>query len=66
MLHLAATIHTLGVNLYDRAHTGLTTKPERGSETIEKVLWAVAVIAIVAIVVTAIRAYVTSEAAKIT
>ena len=65
MLHLAATIHTLGVNLYDRAHTRLTTKPERGSETIEKVLWAVAVIAIVAIVVTAIRAYVTSEAAKI-
>ena len=65
MLHLAATIHTLGVDLYDRAHTSLTTKPERGSETIEKVLWAVAVIAIVAIVVTAIRAYVTSEAAKI-
>ena len=65
MLHLAATIHTLGVNLYDRAHTSLTTKPERGSETIEKVLWAVAVIAIVAIVVTAIRTYVTNEAGKI-
>ena len=48
------------------ARVSLTTKPERGSETIEKVLWAVAVIAIVAIVVTAIRAYVTSEAAKIT
>ena len=49
MLHLAATIHTLGVNLYGRAHTSLTTKPERGSETIEKVLWAVAVIATSAI-----------------
>ena len=66
MLHLAATIHTLGVNLYGRAHTRLTTKPERGSETIEKVLWAVAVIAIVAIVVTAIRAYVQEQAGNIT
>lgn len=65
MLHLAATIHTLGVDLYDRAHTSLTTKPERGSETIEKVLWAVAVIAIVAIVVTAITNYVTAQAGKI-
>ncbi len=66
MHYLAATLHTLGVDLSARARVSLTTKPERGSETIEKVLWAVAVIAIVAIVVTAIRAYVTSEAAKIT
>ena len=66
MHYLAATLHTLGVDLADRARANLTTKSERGSETIEKVLWAVAVIAIVAIVVTAIRAYVTSEAAKIT
>ena len=65
MHYLAATLHTLGVDLAARARVSLTTKPERGSETIEKVLWAVAVIAIVAIVVTAIRAYVTSEAAKI-
>ncbi|MGH3999227.1 MAG: hypothetical protein ACRDTJ_17425 [Pseudonocardiaceae bacterium] len=40
-------------------------KDERGSVTIENVLWAVAVIAIVAIVVAAIRAYVTSESGKI-
>ena len=66
MHYLAATLLTLGVDLADRARASLTTKSERGSETIEKVLWAVAVIAIVAIVVTAIRAYVTSEAAKIT
>lgn len=66
MHYLAATLHTLGVDLADRARASLATKSERGSETIEKVLWAVAVIAIVAIVVTAIRAYVTSEAAKIT
>lgn len=40
-------------------------KDERGSVTIENVLWAVAVIAIVAIVVAAIRAYVTAESGKL-
>lgn len=65
MYYFAATLHTLGVHLTDRAHRKLTTKPERGSETIEKVLWAVAVIALVGIVLTAIRAYVTSESGKI-
>jgi len=39
--------------------------PERGSVTIEQVIWAVAVIAIVAIVVTAITNYVTTQAGKI-
>ncbi len=38
---------------------------ERGSVTIEHVLWAVAVIAIVAIVVAAVRAYVTTQAGNI-
>jgi uncharacterized membrane protein len=38
---------------------------ERGSVTIEYVLWAVAVIAIVAIVVAAVKAYVTAQAGKI-
>lgn len=65
MHYLVATLHTLGVNLVDRAQTSLKTKSERGSETIEKVLWAVAVIAIVAIVVAAIRTYVTTTSAKI-
>lgn len=64
-MYFAATLHTLGVNLVSRAHQKLTTKPERGSETIEKVLWAVAVIAIVAIVVTGIKNYVTTETGKI-
>ena len=63
MHHLAAVLHTLGVTLADtvtrRAH-------ERGSVTIEQVLWAVAVIAIVGIVVLAVKTYVTTEAAKIT
>jgi len=40
-------------------------RTERGSVTIEHVLWAVAVIAIVAIVVAAVRAYVTTQAGNI-
>ena len=39
--------------------------PERGSVTIEHVLWAVAVIAIVGVVVAAINAYVNSQAGLI-
>ncbi|MFE5310281.1 hypothetical protein [Isoptericola sp. NPDC056573] len=65
MLQLIATLHTFGVNVADRARTKLATEPETGSETIEKVLWAVAVIGIVAIVVGVITNYVTSESAKI-
>ena len=38
---------------------------ERGSTTIEQVLWAVAMIAIVAIVVTAITNFVNTQAGKI-
>ena len=62
MHHLAAALHTLGVHLRARS----THRGERGSVTIEQVLWAVAVIAIVGIVVLAVTNYVTSEAAKIT
>ena len=62
MHHLAATLHTLGIRLRRAA----ATRAERGSVTIEQVLWAVAVIAIVGIVVLAVTNYVTSEAAKIT
>jgi heme/copper-type cytochrome/quinol oxidase subunit 2 len=40
-------------------------REERGSVTIEQVIWAGAVIVIVAIVVAAIKAFVTSEAGKI-
>lgn len=65
MLQLAVTLHALGVRLIDRAHATLTTEPDRGSETIEKVLWSVAVIAIVGIVVAVVKNYVTTESAKI-
>jgi Flp pilus assembly pilin Flp len=40
-------------------------RDERGSVTTEHVLWAVAVIAIVGIVVAAVKAYVESQAGKI-
>jgi len=40
-------------------------RDERGSVTTEHVLWAVAVIAIVGIVVAALRAYVQTQAGKI-
>jgi hypothetical protein len=40
-------------------------RTERGSVTTEHVLWAVAVIAIVAIVVAAVKAYVTSQAGNL-
>ena len=66
MHYLAATLHTLGVRMNEHARTKSHGDPERGSVTIEQVLWAVAVIAIVGIVVLAVTNYVTSEAAKIT
>ncbi len=40
-------------------------RDQRGSVTIEQVIWAGAVIVIVGIVVAAIKAFVTSESAKI-
>lgn len=49
----------------DLVRSAVRGDPERGSITIEQVIWAVAVIAIVAIVVTAITNYVTAQAGKI-
>ena len=65
MTYLVATLHTLLACLTDAA-TPRPPRSERGSVTIEQVLWAVAVIAIVGIVVLAVTNYVTNEAAKIT
>lgn len=64
MTRLAVTLHLLGLHAVD-ALRPRDRRPERGSVTIEQVLWAVALIAIVGIVVVAIKGYVTSEAAKI-
>lgn len=65
MLYTIATLHLLGLSLADRARTKLTSTPERGSETIEKVLWAGAIIVIVGAAVAIFRGYVQREAAKI-
>jgi len=59
---LQLTVLTVRDALEDRARI---QRDERGSVTIQEVLWAVAAIAIVGIVVAAIRAFVTSESGKI-
>ena len=64
MQYLAATLHTLGFRLGERARTKLRD-PELGSVTIENVLWAVASIAFVGIVVAVIKSYVTTQAGQI-
>jgi hypothetical protein len=58
LLTLLLTFH-LGVG------ARLRTRGERGSVTTEHVLWAVAVIALVGIVVAAVKAYVQSQAGNI-
>ncbi|GAA4719620.1 hypothetical protein APR04_003485 [Promicromonospora umidemergens] len=65
MLRITAILHTFGLKVADRARARLTDAPERGNVTIEHVLWAVAVIAIVGAVVAVIRGFVTAEAARI-
>lgn len=55
-------LHTLQTNAQHKLVRG---DSERGSVTIEQVLWAVAMIAIVGIVVAVITSFVTTQAAKI-
>ena len=61
MNRLLALLLTLHLGLDAR----LRVRDEKGSVTTEHVLWAVAVIAIVGIVVAAVRAYVETQAANI-
>lgn len=66
--HIIATVHLLGLRAADRVedqYRVLRARDERGSVTVEQVLWAVAVIAIATVVITAIRAFVTSKASEI-
>ena len=56
---------TLPLTLHLSLDARLRTRDERGSVTTEHVLWAVAVIAIVGIVVAAVKAYVESQAGNI-
>ena len=61
-------LHLLRLRLTDQLRQALDAKaedPERGSVTIEQVAWAAAVIAIVAIAVAAIKAYVTSQVGRL-
>lgn len=69
MIQLFASIHVLGLRFID--YTGEQfdvldrARSERGSVTIEQVLWAVAVIAIVGIVTKVIIDFVTDRAGQI-
>ena len=68
MRHPLLMLHLLGLRLTDQLRQALDAKaedPERGSVTIEQVAWAAAVIAIVAIAVAAIKAYVTSQVGRL-
>jgi hypothetical protein len=68
MRHGLVMLHLLGLRLSDQLHHAMDSKaedPERGSVTIEQVAWAAAVIAIVAIAVAAIKAYVTSQVGRL-
>lgn len=59
MYYLIATLHTLGVQLQDKTNkTVLARRRDDGSVSIEHVVWAVAIIAIVGIAVAAVTAYV--------
>lgn len=61
MERLITTLLVLRYGLEDR----LVPRDERGSVTTEHVLWAVAVIAIVGIVVAAVKAFVEHQAGNI-
>ena len=66
MLKIFIALQMATLTLLSAAEDRVTkNRDERGSVTIEQVLWAVAVIVIVGIVVAAIRGFVTSESAKI-
>ena len=68
MQHLLVTLHLLGLRLQDHLDTTATrdrAEGERGSITIEQVAWSVGIIAIVAVAVAAIRAYVVAQVGKL-
>jgi hypothetical protein len=68
MRHPLVMLHLLGLRVTDQLRQALDAgaeDPERGSVTIEQVAWAAAVIAIVAIAVAAIKAYVTSQVGRL-
>lgn len=60
MIRLLTALLAVKLAIESRTH-----RAERGSVTTEHVLWAVAVIAIVGIVVAAVKTYVTSQSGNI-
>lgn len=66
MLQLFVSIHIALLRAEHRGRVRLASaRDTRGSVTTEHVLWAVAVIAIVGVVVAAVKAYVTSQAGNL-
>ena len=68
MQHLFVTLHLLGLRLQDHLNTTtarMRAEGDRGSITIEQVAWSVGIIAIVAVAVAAIRAYVVAQVGKL-
>jgi len=66
MLQLFVLLHTALLRADHRLRARLApARSERGSVTTEHVLWAVAVIAIVGVVVAAVKAYVTNQAGNL-
>ncbi|MDN5715655.1 MAG: hypothetical protein L0G89_00315 [Janibacter sp.] len=63
MLYLFATLHTLRTTLIEDARERLSN--DRGSVTIEQVMWALAMITFVGIVAAAIKAFVEAKAGQI-
>lgn len=62
---LAVTLHTLGVRFMDHAMTKARTRDDRGSVTLEQVVWAGAVVLIAGVAVAGITAAVKSGTLKI-
>jgi heme/copper-type cytochrome/quinol oxidase subunit 2 len=68
MRTLIVTVHLLALrwqDMFEQAQTARRQHPERGSVTIEQVAWAVGIIAIVAIAIAAIQAYVRTQVGKL-
>lgn len=66
MQKLLVQIHLTMLFVDNLARTrSASTRNERGSVTIEHVLWAVAVLAIVGVVVAAVKAYVATQAGNL-
>ncbi|WP_152186797.1 hypothetical protein [Segeticoccus rhizosphaerae] len=74
MYYLIATMHTLGAQLQDQLQDNIEGRAravlderhrDRGSVSMDQVIWAVAVIAIAGVVVAAVTAYVKKKAGQI-